>query len=321
MASTAANALITNLLNYNGRFITTGQKAWPFATLLGLRRIAAGEESPFRSVGSMKFNMSVTNSLDAASQSAVTENDTLSAPTSRFYAPTQVTNYCQPFYKGLVMSEMKKRDLKISGQAILGDIMQLPTMQDQLNMHIKQIKKDYNYSIIRGTGQDGSSSSATAFQIGGLYTGISTNKKNAEGAALSKDLIQKILITSCKDNGAEMNDPLILAGAWQINVLNDLYGLQLRSESIGGVDLQYLILPMIGKTAIMYDHDVPDGVLILADMSFIDGVSNDRPGMAQIGVRELPQAGTGDSMAIEAYLGIDYGHESMHGALYGLADS
>ena len=319
MASTAANGLVTNLINLNGRYLGIGQRQFPLSSVAGISSVLRGNESGFTQVGSMKFNMSQTTSLDAASQPSITENDTFNDVASSLYIPTQNTNTCNVFREGIKMSEMKLRDLKISGNALAGDILVLQSVQNQITDHINQLKKDYNKSIITGTASDGSSDSDTAFQIAGLYTGISTNKINALNVPLSKK-IMKSLSASVKDNGAPMEDPYIVAGSEIVNQVNELFELAERSTMMGGVNLTEILLPIIGRCRVLYDNDIPDGVLLLVDMARFDPVSNGRPGIADIALVERVLSGQGQLWEVMAYLGIDYWHESLHGAIHNIAD-
>lgn len=321
MGSTAANGLITNLNNYQGEWVAADQKKYPFATLLGLARMSAGEENPFRNVGDMKFDMSQSYTLDAASQPAITENQTFNAPTSNVYATTQNLNYCQVFREGVKLSDLKQSSQRLAGHVINGQAAQLNDMQKQIMVHIEQMKRDFEYSIINGSGQDGSSDSDTAFKIGGLYTDLSSNKVNANGNPISKDLIEKQLVVSMADNGSDMRNMYFMADAYLITAINELYGVQPRAVNIGGINLLQLVIPIMGTVNLVYNDLVPSGVLLAVDLDRCEGVSNTTPGEAQISLRSPANAGQGDIKEVFAKIGLDYTHESKHGAIYGLATS
>ena len=318
MASTAANGLITNLANYQGEWIGIGQRKYPFSSLLGMGALERGEESPFREVGSMKFNMSQTYSLDAGSQQVVSENDTFDAPTSTVYQTTQNTNFCQVMREGVKFSDLKLSDRSISGNAIDGDIFAMQEFQKQIMIHLEQMKRDFEYSIINGTGQDGSSNSATAFQVNGLYTALSTNKIDASAASISKTLIESLAV-SMLDNGADMEDMYFMCRADLLMSINTLYGVQPRSESRGGINLIELVIAGMPPVKLVYNDLVPANVLLAVDMAHCEGVSNTTPSLPQISFRSTANVGQGEIGEVFAKIGIDFGHESKHGALHNLA--
>ena len=318
MASTAANGLITNLANYQGEWIGIGQRKYPFSSLLGMGAMERGEESPFREVGAMKYNMSQTYSLDAASQPAITENGTFSAASSSVYATTQNTNYCQIFREGVKFSDLKLSDRSISGNAIDGDIFAMQEFQKQLMIHLEQMKRDFEYSIINGSGQDGSADPDVAFKIDGLYTALSTSKIDASAAAVSKALIESLAV-SMLDNGADMEDMYFMCRADLLMDINTLYGVQPRSESRGGINLIELVIPGMPPVKLVYNDVVPSGVLLAVDMGHCEGVSNTTPGLPQISFRQTANVGQGEIGEVFAKIGLDFGHESKHGALYNLS--
>ena len=318
MASTAANGLITNLANFQGEFIGIGQRKYPFSSLLGMGALERGEESPFREVGSMKFNMSQTFSLDAASQQVVSENDTFDSPTSTVYQTTQNTNFCQVMREGVKFSDLKLSDRSISGNAIDGDIFAMQEFQKQIMIHLEQMKRDFEFSIINGTGQDGSSNSSTAFQVNGLYTALSTNKIDASAASISKTLIESLAV-SMLDNGADMEDMYFMCRSDLLMAINTLYGVQPRSESRGGINLLELVIAGMPPVKLVYNDLVPSGVLLAVDMAHCEGVSNTTQSLPQISFRSTANVGQGEIGEVFAKIGIDFGHESKHGALHNLA--
>jgi len=318
MASTTASGLITNLANYQGEWIGIGQRKYPFSSLLGMGALERGEESPFREVGAMHFNMSQSYSLDSASQPSHSENSTFNSATSTVYQTTQNTNYCQVMREGVRFSDLKLSDRSISGNAIDGDIFAMQEFQKQIMIHLEQMKRDFEFSIINGVGADGSSDPATAFQVNGLYTALSTNKIDASAVAISKPLIES-LAESMLDNGADMEDMYFMCRSNLLMDINTLYGVQPRSESRGGINLLELVIPGMPPVKLVYNDLVPSGVLLAVDMGHCEGVSNTTPGLPQISFRSTANVGQGEIGEVFAKIGIDFGHESKHGALYNLS--
>jgi len=317
MSSVVAKALLTNLPNLQGRFIGIGQRDYSFATMLAMRGMQRNS-NPFTEVPAMEFNMSVVSSLDNASQPALTENDTNSAPTSTVYPKTQNTNACNQFREAVDFSDIKLSDGFLSGNTVVAEQALIDDVNSQINDHLEQVKRDIDFSFINGVYSSGKSDSDTAWQTRGIYTAITTNKINASSTPISKDLIEKQLLVSMKDNGANMRDVVFFCNGITLVEINRLYGVQPRDTSTGGINITRLVLPLAGGADLIYNDNVPTGVLLAVDMSFCRGVSNTRPGYSQIDFRQLNTNGESEMWRIFAKLGIDYGHESKHGAIYGL---
>jgi len=319
MGFTASNILSSLVLNQQGVYISTGFVEAPLASLLGMSRLEAGEESPFAEVGSTTFLMSQAFSLDAASQPDVSENDQLTAPTSGYNNPAQVPGYVQNFDLGMTITDTALAEKLISGTAVVGDPY-VNSLMKQAAAKILQIKKNYDYSCLHGTARAKSDDGATSSQMGGLFNAISSNKINASGAELSKELLEDELISSMADNGSGVNNPVIMTTAKLFIKLGRLYTVQPSSYVMGGVDIQELMLPTLGKVKMIFNPNVASGYLGLFNAGNLQGVANTSTGYAQLSIRKLTIAGIGESWGIYLRAGLDYMHESKHGMIYGITE-
>lgn len=318
MASSTASGLLATLPNYQGLFIGTTQKKTPLASLMGLNSMNDGEQSPFVEKRSMRFAMSQTFSLDNASQPAITEADTFDAPTSTIYATTQNLNYNQTFREGLKMSSYKLKDMDLSGNSIDGVQAFLNNVNKQVEIHMKQLKRDLEYSMINGVAQNGANDT-TAFKMGGIYPAITTNKINGGGASLTKDMLAVQLANALANNGADYEDCVLLCSSKKVSEINELFGVQVRSERVGGLNISFLNLPIIGEVKICFSDLVPATVILVVDLAYCQGTAHTTAGQAQLAVIEQPTLGQGKVFELTGDLGIDFGHESKHGAIYNLA--
>jgi len=311
MAFTSANGLITNLVNYQGRFILTSNTRTPLTTFLGARDLENG--GGFEHVGAMKFAMSQSSALDAASQPAVTENQTFTAGTAKVNIPTQNLNYCQVYRHDVKISKMKLNDRSISGQAIDGEALLLQLMDPQLMLGFKQIKRNYEYVCLQGTGQDGSSSSDTAFKTQGILTGISTNVEAAGGAVFSKDLLNAVLVAMA-DGGAEFINMQLHCQMDLKQAISAAYGLPIRSVSMGGVNIT-TIETDAGPVDVVYSPQMPADTIGIFDMDFCSLKSNHGGGDMPVDIFNIPFSGVGEQAELYGQLGFDYGVESKHGKI------
>ena len=94
MANVSANTLSTNAPDYLGTYFSKGNEQTPIVNLIG--GINGGA---VRTVNSMKFPMSQHNSLEAASQPAITEAaaSDLSSDTPTTYVREEAINTTQIF--------------------------------------------------------------------------------------------------------------------------------------------------------------------------------------------------------------------------------
>jgi hypothetical protein len=315
MPNASAAATVWNCPNYLGELFLVGAqaKSTPFLTMTG--GLSGGN---VLQASSFQFPTAQPWSLEAAAQPAITETASLTAPTPTTYVRGQDTNTVQIFQEQVSVSYAKQSvageltGLSIEGTQIIRDERTFQIMANML-----QIAKDVNFSFLNGAYQ-AATDAGTAAKTRGILTATSTNAVAASAAPLSKDLMDALFRTMAA-GGAQFVNPVIFASALDVQRLSNLYGFAPQSATVGGVNVEQIIAPLVGRVSLVWDANVPAGSLLCADMSVIKPVVLPVPGKGVLFYEELSKTGASEKGQIYGQIGIDYGAEEYHGKITGLA--
>jgi hypothetical protein len=317
MASQNEPITTTDVLNYAGELFYVGAKFGksPTLSLAGLGRgtkTATGSEFPMGNF--------ITG--DAPAQDGVTEDASLEATTESTYAASQNTNYLQQFQKMYTWSYASQAlQGTISGVSVIGmGSADVATITSQRTANLLQLAADYEYSALNGTGAAWTNA-ATAGKMGGIITAIEAGSETAAGgAALSKTFINTE-VARMFNAGAEFGNMAVTGGAFQIQQLQELYGEAPRSATVGGFNLEYVIIPLMGRVWILPNAIVPADDLVFIDMNHYTPTFGIVPGKQQVVIEPLAQIGAGTREQIFFIASIDYDDVLFHGMISGLATS
>jgi len=319
MANTNAAATTWNNPNYVGELFLVGQNKTPFLNMIG--GLGGGN---IWTVNAMQFPMAQPYSLEAASQPAITETDSLTAPTAWTYVRTVDYNTCQIFQKTVSMSYVGMSEFGqvsadgTTGRAFLGDQPVKDEFGFQKAAALKQIAIDVEYTFLVGAYVQ-ATSAAVAAKSRGIITGLTTNTAAAAGGALTSTLIDTILRTMA-GNGAEFNNMVIFANAFQKQKFSSIYGYAPEDRNVGGVNIKQIETDF-AMMGIVWDPFMPTDTVLIADMSVIQPVFCPVPGKGVLFFEELSKTGAGTSGQIYGQIGLNYGPEEYHGKITGLATS
>ena len=298
--------------NYAGELFIVGKNKTPFLSSVG--GLNGG-----KLVNAMDFPMASTYSLDAASQPAITETASLTAPANNNFTRNQDLNACQIYMESVNVSYTKLS----SPGAIYADLANGLTaagsnpvqneVDFQIMVSLQQIARDVNYTFLNGIYQQ-ATSAAVAWKTGGILSGVTTNTVSGTGAALTKANINTAL-TSMADNGAPFDNIVAVVPAALKIKISDLYGVQPRDWQVGGLNITRVETDF-GPMGVMYDPDMPSGTILLADMAHITPVFCPVPGKGVLFYEELARTGAGVQGQIFGQIGMDYGPEEYHAKIY-----
>ncbi len=317
MASQSEPSTTTDVLNYVGEAFYVGA-TFGKAKLLSLAGLTRGAKIV---VGST-FNMANTIEGDAAAQDGVTEDSSLDKQTDTSYTAAQVLNTLQIFDKNYVVSYAAQALTgTISGVALGQTPMAIVSgMPVQRLAHFKQFMADYQESAHYGS-QQVWTNAATAGKMDGLFQEIEAGSETAAAAApLSKILIETE-ITRMADAGAEFGDMVLIMNAFQNQAFNTLYGNAIESQTVAGIDLQVVRLPVIGTCRVMYDPAMNTDDFGFVDMTHYTPTFGIVPGKPAIFVQPLAQLGASTREMLYSLASIDFGNILFHGMISGLATS
>ena len=309
----------TDTLNYRGELLQIGGKQTPFLNLIAGRS---------RRSGAFLFPLAQTWNLAAASQPAISEDDSVGTLTPTTTARSEATNTVQIF-QNTVQVSLKKQSTSgfMSGINTNDPNPVVDELTFQKNVQLKQMALDMEYAFLNGVYAN-ATTTATAAKTRGIITGITTNTVAAAGAALTKPLIDKLLRTMA-DNGSPFTDPVIFVNGYQKQQLSHLYEYVPQSRTVGGANIQ-LIETDFAQMGVVYDPQIPAGTLLIADISVLSPVyvpivplSNGGMEFSMDGAEVLWQPTAVTAAAYGGYMysqcGIDYSAETYHGTLTGLA--
>lgn len=315
MASTSATAQSVNDTNIAGMVIQIGA-----ARNTGKFLAAIGGLNGAKRIKSQAFDMSAAYSLNTPAQNAVSEDTSLTAGTKKFYAKTQYPNVVQILKKEFAVSNLRESaQMQVASTTFMSPNLPMTSEFDRAAKNaMEQFSADWEFICLQGT-YVARSAVDTVVAAGGLVdstVGITTNKVNASSAALDSDMISTLLNTMAA-SGAPFSNLAIVARPAYIDALGALYGFAPQDRNVGGVQLKQ-IFTTYGPVSLIWTNAAPASTVIMADMAYIQPVVLPDLGN-DILMREYFDGGSAQNGYIEGFIGVDFGHESYHGSIYGLA--
>jgi hypothetical protein len=290
MANVNAAANVWNCPNYTGELFLIGANQTPFLNMVG-----GLQGDRVRVVGDFQFPLAQPWALESASQPAISENTSLTAPTPWTYVRGQDVNTCQIFHRSVSVSYAKQ---SVTGQVTadpttgLIDVNDQQPVQSELDFqiaaHMRQISINTDYTFLNGAYQQ-ATNVTTAAKCRGIITACTTNTVNAAGVQLSKDLIDTLLRTMAS-NGAEFRNPVILVNAYQKVRLSNVYGSAPDDRNVGGVNIQQIETDF-AQLGIVWAPNIPAATLLVADMSMCAPVFLPVPNKGVLFFEEIAKAG------------------------------
>jgi hypothetical protein len=320
MANTEAAATVWNCPNYTGELFLVGALRTPFLNMIG-----GLQGDSIRTVGDFQFPLAQPWSLEAASQPAITETTSLTAPTPWTYVRSQDVNTVQIWQRQVSVSYAKQ---SVTGQVTadattgLTDINDRQPVQNekdfQINAHMRQVAFDFDYTCLNGAYQQATAANVAA-KTRGIITGATTNTVDASSVTLSKSLINQLLRTMA-GNGSEFLNPVVFCNAFQKQKITDIYSYAPEDRNVGGTNIKQLEtdFAMLG---VVWAPNVPAATLLIADVAFCAPVFLPVPEKGVLFYEELSKTGASEKGQIYGQMGVDYGPEEMHGTITNLATS
>jgi len=317
MANQNAAATVWNCPNYTGELYLIGANQTPFLNMIG--GLQGGR---VKTVSDFQFPLAQPWALESASQPAITETASLTAPNPWTYVRAQDVNTCQIFQRQVSISYAKQSVVgQITADATtkLAMLDQQPVQSEldfQIQAHLRQIAIDAEYTFLNGAYQQATAANVAA-KTRGIITACSTNTVNAANAALTKALMDNLLRTMA-GNGAEFINPVCFVNARQKQKLSDIYGYAPMDRNVGGYNIKQIETDFC-VLGVVYAPRVPTTTLLIADLDPCSPVFLPVPDKGVLFYEELSRAGASTSGQIYGQMGLDYGPEEMHGTITSLS--
>lgn len=257
-----------------------------------------------------------------ASQPAISEADSLTAPDATVVTRQQKTNVTQIFHESVAISYAKMSNMgTLSGINIANQVANPASELDfQVAAKMQKIANDIEYTFINGVYAK-ASTDATANKTRGLVTAISSNVEAAAGAKMSLSLVEKLMMDIYGAN-APTNDLVLWVDALTAMQLNNdakTNGATIvpASREVNGIAIDTLITPL-GAVGVRVGRYLPAGTALLLNLNVIRPVFQPVPEKGNFFLEELARTGAGQKYQIFGQVGLDHGPEWYHGKITGL---
>lgn len=302
-----------NLPNYTGELFQFGQQDTPFLNLIGGLN---GGNIPV--IESSEFTLNQNWQLNAASQPAISETASATAPTATHYDRRNETNVVQIFHRAIDVSYSKLGDANhVAAINVLGEVQPVRNEKDfQITANLKQIAKDANYTFLHGAYQKATAANV-ANKTRGVVTAITSKViANTQATELSKDMLDDLFRTSA-DDGFDWSNAVIFVNAYNKQKISKLYEVMPPDRREGGNNIES-ILTDFGRVSVIYEPTM-GGTLAMLDMNKIVPVVRNIVGKGYgVFYEDLAKVGASEKGQLYGEMGIDYGSEYFHAKITNL---
>lgn len=319
MANVNLAATVWNCPNYVGELFLIGANQTPFLNMIG-----GLQGTTIRTVSDFQFSLAQPWALEDAAQPDISESASITAPDPWTYVRDQDVNTVQIFQRAVSVSYAKQSVTgQITADATTGlaelGVQPIQNEKDfQISAHMRQISVNVDFTFLQGAYQQ-ATSAAVAPRSRGIITGCDKNTVDANGATLSKSLIDQLL-RDMAGNGAEFINPVIFVNAFQKQKISDIYGYAPEDRNVGGVNIKQIETDF-AVFGIVWAPNVPTNTLLIADLSICSPVFLPVPEKGVLFYEELSKTGASEEGQIYGQIGLDYGPEEYHGTIENLATS
>lgn len=304
-----------NTLNYSGMLFNKGNTRVPFSTML------AGKEKITDHVEFVTGQEYDTGS--SASQPAISETASLTAPSPTYVTRAQKTNVTQIFHETVGISYAKQSNMgTLSGLNVAGQQANpMNELDFQTARKIEKIRRDIEFTFIQGS-YNKATSDATINKTRGMVEAITTNVM-----ALSNKPVTFWDVTNMMKMIDEANAPIDRLVIWCDNITR----LQLNADAISngltvfpanrnvnGINITTIVTPL-GDIGIATGQFLPAGTALFVDFDVVAPVYQPVPGKGNFFREPLSKTGAGETYQIFGQIGLDHGPEWFHGKMTGIA--
>ena len=310
MANVSAIGTTQNDPNYLGVLFEIGQNKTPLLNMIGGTQGARG-------VNGWNFALNSNYALETASQPSISEDASTTAPTATTYVRAQDENAIQIFQRTAQITYADDSDYStLSGVPSMAGFNAVTDKKAfQVASNLRQVSVDLEYTLINGAYVK-KTASGTASKSKGLTNAITTNVIDASAGTLTSAIFNS-LTKKMVDNGADLDGSVILVNSTYKQKLSELFALQERSNTVGGVNVE-VIATDFGNLNVVYTPQVAQTELFIVDIAVCSVAVLPTNGQALV-VEELAKTGASQPIQIYAQLGFDYGIELSHGKITNLA--
>jgi len=313
MANVAAGT-VWNLPNYTGELITASPEKTPFLTMIG------GLSGGGLTTNNFEFPLNSYYAHETAAQPAITETDSLTAPTAISFVRDQQKNVTQIFHEQVSISyERISNQGRLSGINTAGKLNPVVSEKDfQIATALKHIARDVEFCFLQGAYQI-ATDAATANKMRGINAACvdESTTVGAGGKDLSKPLIDSLLVLM-ETYGADFENMVIFCSLFQKQKISDIYGFAPTDRNIGGLNINQVITD-VGSVGVVNTRFQASGVISLVDVAKCAPVFQPVPKKGNFFYEALAKTGAAEKGQIYGKCSLDYKAGWYHGTITGLA--
>jgi len=313
MANVAAGT-VWNLPNYVGELYTADMTSTPFLSAIG--GMTGGQMTT-----NFEFATASEYSQETASQPAITETDSLTAPTAISYVRDQSKNVTQIFMEQVSISYKKAANAgRLSGINTAGS---KPTVMSekvfQTKKALEKIARDIEYTFLNGAYQI-STAANVADKTRGMIELCTVNTVAASSADFSKALLDSLLLEMF-GNGAQFKNAVLLCNGFQKQAISNVYGYAPEDRNVGGLNIKQIETDFCSLGIMPAHRFMPTDTILIADLAVVAPVFQEVPDKGLLFYEELARTGASEKGQIFGLVGLNHGPSFMHGTLTGLSTS
>jgi hypothetical protein len=311
-------AKVWNVPNYSGQLYTAAALDTPFLYLIG----GQGGARAMRTTN-FEFPVASTYDLPDPAQPAISENDSMIAPTPTSIARDQATNVTQIFHERVSVTYVKESNTgRLSGINTAG---QQNNVQDEVEWQtqrkLEKISRDIEYTFLNGV-YAVSTSSATANKTRGIiaaagtvvHAGTTVESVTTPGE-LTRNLINSTFKTAW-DNGARFSNFYIFCNGFQkmqfTKIYNEITGFNLPdTRNSGGLNITSFMTDF-AEVSIVVDKFMPADKVLGVEIGVVSPVEQDTPGKGNFFREELSRVGATTDYQIFGQIGLNHGPGFLH---------
>lgn len=277
-------------------------------------------------IGSREFIVGADFELGAASQPAISETASLTAPTPTFTERVQATNVTQIFQRAVSVTYRKSSNVDaLTGLHLAGQANNVPSeLAFQIKGRLDEIRNDMEYTILNGV-YNKAANPDQADKTRGVIAAITTNVIDADGAELSPEMLIEMARKLA-------SGPYGLAGV--VGILNAEQVVQLNKIVRAEGERTATVMDEAGSNLLSYrtpfgtlnfmeggHRYVPNGTAVFANLGVMKNVLQPVPDKGNFFYEPLAKTGAAESGQIYGQWGLDHAPEWLHGKITGLAET
>lgn len=309
MAQVSGQHTTFNTPNYVGELFSVTPADTPFLSMIG--GLTGGKRTT-----SKQFSWQTVDNAAAAQPGILEGAEASYEGRDR----TEVFNVTQIFQEAVEVSYTKAAAVgNLDGQAIVGNQPVQDEMAFQVRLKLEKIARDAEYTFLQGA-YAFPADNLTARTTRGILTAITTNTVAGGAAALSKAMIDDLLL-QVFTSGGPMRMPVFFVNGFQKQKLSSIYGYAPEHRNLGGVNITNIETDFGVVGVAPVDRHMPADSVLLADVSVCAPVIMEIPGKGFLFEEPLAKTGAYDRRQLYGEIGLEYGPELWHGKITGLATS